>query len=97
MAALFIVLDHQYGRRDVMWKRSIGVDGLKRMKMKRWSKISQALVSFEHADRVHLGPQRAILSGVFERFGVDSRKRTKTLVWTEIDRCVFDDNENAKF
>ena len=65
------------------------------MKMKL-SKISQALVCFEHADRVHLGPQRAILSGVFERFGVDCRKRTKTLVWTQIDRCVFDDNENAK-
>ena len=96
MAALFIVLEHQYGRRDVMWKRSIGVDGRKRMKMKL-SKISQALVCFEHADRVHLGPQRAILSGVFERFGVESPKRTKTLVWTQIGRCVFDDNENAKF
>ena len=66
------------------------------MKMKL-SKISQALVCFEHADRVHLGPQRAILSGVFERFGVDSPKRAKTLVWTQIGRCVFDDNENAKF
>ena len=96
MAALFVVLDHQYGRRDVMRKRSTGVDVLKRMKMKR-SKISRALVCFEHADRVHLGPQRAILSGVFERFGVDSRKCTKTLAWTQIDRCVFDDNENAKF
>ena len=97
MAALFIVLEHQYGRRDVMWKRLIGVDGRKRMKMKRWSKISQALVCFEHADSDQLAPQRAILSGVFERFGVDSRKHTKTLVWTQIDRCVFDDNENAKF
>ena len=97
MAALFVVLDHQYGRRDVMRKRLTGVDVLKRMKMKRWSKISQALVCFEHADRVHLGPQRAILSGVFERFGVESPKRTKTLVWTQIGRCVFDDNENAKF
>ena len=97
MAALFVVLDHQYGRRDVMRKRSTGVDVLKRMKMKRWSKISQALVCFEHADRVYLGPQRAILLGVFERFGVDSPKRTKTLVWTQIGRCVFDDNENAKF
>ena len=27
----------------------------------------------------------------------NSRKRTKTLVWTQIDRCVFDDNENAYF
>ena len=32
---------------------------------------------------------------VFERFGVDSRKRVKTLVWTQIDRCVFDDNKNT--
>ena len=34
---------------------------------------------------------------VFERFSVDSRKRIKTVVWTRIDRCVFDDNENAYF
>ena len=27
----------------------------------------------------------------------NSRKRTKALVWTQIDRCVFDDNENAYF
>ena len=26
---------------------------------------------------------------------VDSRKRIKTVVWTRIHRCVFDDNENA--
>ena len=30
-------------------------------------------------------------------FCVDSRKRIKTLVWTRIDRCVFDDEENAFF
>ena len=29
-----------------------------------------------------------------ERFSV-SRKRIKRVVWTPIDRCVFDDNENA--
>ena len=34
---------------------------------------------------------------VFERFCVDSRKRIKIVVWTRIDRCVFDDNENAYF
>ena len=31
---------------------------------------------------------------VFERFCVDGRKRIKTVVWTRIDGCVFDDNEN---
>ena len=35
---------------------------------------------------------------VLERFSVGSRKRIKTVVWTRIvDRCVFDDNENAYF
>ena len=29
-----------------------------------------------------------------ERFSV-SRKHIKRVVWTPIDRCVFDDNENA--
>ena len=32
-------------------------------------------------------------SSVFERFSADSRKRIKTVVWTRIDRCVFDDNK----
>lgn len=31
---------------------------------------------------------------VFELFSVDSPKRIKTVVWTGIDRCVFDHNEN---
>ena len=34
---------------------------------------------------------------VFERFSVNSRKRIKTVVWTGSDRCVLDNNENAKF
>ena len=34
---------------------------------------------------------------VLERFSVDSRKRIKKVVWTRIDWCVFDDNENARF
>ena len=34
---------------------------------------------------------------VVERYSVDSRKRSKTVVWTRIDRCVVDDNENAYF
>ena len=32
---------------------------------------------------------------VFERFSLGSQKRIKTVVWTRIDRCVFNDNENA--
>ena len=32
---------------------------------------------------------------IFERVSVDSRKSIETVVWTRIDRCVFDDNENA--
>ena len=34
---------------------------------------------------------------VVERFSMDSRKRSKTVVWTRIDRCVVDDNENVYF
>ena len=32
---------------------------------------------------------------VFERSRMDSRKRIRTVACTRIDRCVFDDNENA--
>ena len=32
-----------------------------------------------------------------ERFSMDSRKRFKTVVWTPIDWCVFDDNEDSYF
>ena len=34
---------------------------------------------------------------VVKRLSVNSRKRSKTEVWTRIDRCVVDDNENAYF
>ena len=44
--------------------------------------------------RVQLTSQREIPS-VFERSGVDSGERIKTLVWTRIDRCVFDYKEIA--
>ena len=30
-------------------------------------------------------------------FSVDSRKRVKAVVWTRIDRCVFDNDDNAYF
>ena len=32
---------------------------------------------------------------VFKHFSVDSRKRIKMVVWTQIDGCVFNDNENV--
>ena len=38
---------------------------------------------------------RTCNSIVFERFSVDCRKCIKTVVWTQIDRCFFDDKENA--
>ena len=34
---------------------------------------------------------------VFERFSLGSQKRIKTVVWTRIDRCVLNDNENAYY
>ena len=30
-------------------------------------------------------------------FSVDSRKRVKAVVWTRIDRSVFDNDDNAYF
>ena len=58
----------------------------KRIKMKTMTKISQM--------RVFIDPFVACAcnSIVFERF---IRKRITTLLWTRIDRCAFDDNENA--
>ena len=47
-------------------------------------------VWLKHAQRVQLASQRAILY----RF-VDSRDGMKTVAWTRINRCLFDDNENA--
>ena len=34
---------------------------------------------------------------VFERFSLGSQKRIKTVVWTRIDQCVLNDNENAYY
>ena len=47
---------------------------------------------------MHIGVQLNVTtcnSIVFNHFSVDSRKRIKTVVWTRIDGCVFNDNENA--
>ena len=73
-------------------------NGRKRIKIKTMTEIcqiSQARMFVECA-------QSSIYvttcdSTVFERFTVDSLKRIKTLVWTRIDRCFFNDNENAYF
>ena len=80
----------------------IGVDGRKRskcIKLNRWKnddKKYHGLVSCSmRMYSVQLRSQRVILL-VFECSGVDSRgKRIKTVVWSRIDRCVFDDNKNA--
>ena len=60
-------------------------------KWKRWPKISQAHVFVVCAwSSTYVTTCNFI---VFERFSVGSQKRIKTVVWTRIDRCVFDDNE----
>ena len=41
---------------------------------------------------------KEVYSNVFKRFGAcGSEKRIKSVGWTLIDLCVFDDNENALF
>ena len=41
---------------------------------------------------------KEVYSNVFKRFGAcGSKKRIKSVDWTLIDLCVFDDNENASF
>ena len=58
--------------------------GRKRIKMKTMTeKIAKSSTYVTTCD-----------STVFERFCVDGRKRIKTVVWTRIDGCFFDDNEN---
>ena len=34
---------------------------------------------------------------VFERFSADCRNCIKTVLWTQIDRCVFDDNKKKAY
>ena len=72
----------------------IKVDGRKRSKcIKRWQKISwvRVFVAFAYSS-TYLTKCNSI---VFERFSVESRKRIKAVVWTRIDRCIFDDNEKC--
>ena len=70
----------------------IRVDGRKRVKMKTMTKkiagacVCSMPIEFSLSHSVQ-----------FYRFSVDSRKRIKTVVWTQIDRCDFDDNENSYF
>ena len=54
--------------------------------MKAMTKISQVCVFVDPFVAC------ALNSNVFERF---IRKRITTVVWTRIDRWVFDDNENV--
>ena len=45
--------------------------------------------------RIELNLRHNVQLNGFERFSGDSQKRIKTVVRTQIDRCVFDDNGNA--
>ena len=81
-----------------IWKRSwkwikrkthtfrISVDG-------RWSIAGACVFSM----RIEFCLRRNVQLYLFRTFNVDSRKRIKMVVWTRIDRCVFNGNENAYF
>ena len=63
-------------------------------KWKRWPKISQARAFVACAWRSTYVTTKSSI--VFERFSVDSRKRIKTVIWTRVDRCVFDEERKRK-
>ena len=65
------------------------------MKMKTMTKNNAG--AFFCSMRIEFTYVTVCNSIAFERFSVDSRKRIKTVVWTQIDRCDFDDNENSYF
>ena len=64
--------------------------------LKRWPKCSTGVFFFWPAHRMQLISQRAIPL-CFEHFRVDrdSWKHIKTVMWTRIDRCVLDDNDDT--
>jgi len=65
----------------------ISMDVRKRIKMKTMTEyIAGACVC---SMRLH--------HNAFECFSVDIRKRIKTVEWTRMDRCFFDDNGNAYY
>ena len=68
------------------------MDGRKRIKMKTITKNNAG--AFFCSMRIEFNLRHSVQ---FYRFSVDSRKRIKTVVWTQIDRCFFDDNENSYF
>ena len=68
------------------------MDGRKRIKMKTITKNNAG--AFFCSKRIEFNLRHRVQ---FYRFSVDSRKRIKTVVWTQIDRCFFDDNENSYF
>lgn len=61
-------------------------------KWKRSPKLWQARVFVACAESSTYVTTRSAI--VFLRFCLDSRKRIKSVVWTRIDLCVFDDNES---
>ena len=64
-------------------------------KWKRCPKVSQARLFVACAESSTYVTTRDAI--VFLRFCLDSRKRIKSVVWTRIDLCVFDDNESEYF
>ena len=70
----------------------ISVDGRKRIKMKTITKNNAG--AFFCSMRIEFSLRHSVQ---FYRFSVDSGKRTKTVVWTQTDRCFFDNNENSYF
>ena len=70
----------------------ISVEGRKRIKMKTITNNNAG--AFFCSMRIEFSLRHSVQ---FYRFSVDSGKRTKTVVWTQIDRCVFDVNENSYF
>ena len=77
----------------------ISADGRKRIKMKTMtSYVPRASSNIAGACVCNMRIVFNLRNNVqIYRFSVHSRKRIKTVVWTRIDRCAFDENENGSF
>ena len=73
---------------------SVSVDGRKCIKNKTMTEDSAGTcVSSMHVE-LNVTACKFIL---FDCYNVERRKRIKTVVWTQIYRCIYDDDENTKF
>ena len=71
----------------------ISVDGRKRIKIKTMTEnITGAYVC---SMRIEFNFHHNVQLYRFRTFWYGQSKTIKTVVWTRIDRCVFDDNKNA--